>query len=260
MKILKMLLSYGLLLGLSAACAAQDIRAVGIQPAAPLPQATTVPVPTPIPPDPGVGQPPPASSSAQQPAQPTVVQMLEDPTIWGKDYPAALAYLSSWKSIEEQSVALFADEVVGATVYDSRDRAEQSASQLSKAMQEPQPPPNREFETFIGDAGKTPPPFQAAPIPFPEDDSIRVAWTGESLQFLAPGLRLAEIEARYGPPEKVERQAIQGEGERRPIILITYQYADGAILFAETDIAPIPGLVNRVLFDVDAITRVVFQP
>jgi hypothetical protein len=37
-------------------------------------------------------------------------------------------------------------------------------------------------------------------------------------------------------------------------VLTVYTYAGGSIAFAEADIAPRPGLVNRVRLDVPAVT------
>lgn len=59
---------------------------------------------------------------------------------------------------------------------------------------------------------------------------------------------------RFGPPESVTTMLIQNDTDRRPVVLTLSAYANGAILFAESDWAPVPGVVDRVLLDVRKIT------
>jgi hypothetical protein len=92
---------------------------------------------------------------------------------------------------------------------------------------------------------------------FQDDDSVRVISTRPDAQFLTPNLTVATVQERLGPPEKVEQQVIQGEGERRPVVLTLYRYADGAVTFAESDIAARPGMVDRVLLDASAVVNAI---
>jgi hypothetical protein len=77
--------------------------------------------------------------------------------------------------------------------------------------------------------------------------------------FLNPKMTVAAVVERLGKPEKIVRQLIQTEKERRPIVLTLYTYAGNAIAFAESDISPIPGSVDRVILDVPSITAELFQ-
>jgi hypothetical protein len=196
----------------------------------------------------------------QQPPPSPVVKILNDRTLWGKDYPAALAYLSSWNKINERTVALFPEGVLGNTPYNSPENAQQVVRQLATAMEQPQPQPKDEFDELLREARKNPPPFQAKTTSFlSEIDSMRIVWADKSLQFLAPNLSLNAVQERLGPPEKVTQEVTSRGGEFRPIVLTLYRYAGGAVTFAETDWAPIPGFVDRVIFDVPTVTAEVFR-
>lgn len=196
----------------------------------------------------------------QHPPPSPLVKILKDPTLWGKDYPAALAYLDSWNKIGKRIVAVFPNQLVGTTPYETREEADQKAKDLAQAMQRPQPRPNADFDELLDDARKTPPPFQTEGISvFPDDLSNRVAWTGPSIQFLAVQLTLDNVQERLGPPEKITRELVPSDIERRPVILTLYRYAGGAVVFAETDWAPRPGFVDRIIFDIPAVTAVVFK-
>ena len=195
----------------------------------------------------------------QQPAPSPIVKILKDKTLWGKDYPAALAYLSSWNKIGERTVTIFSVQAVGYTRYETHEKAQRTASELARAMKEPQPQPNDEFDDLIGEVIKRPPPFQAREVTLLEDGATRVGWRDSLLQFLGQGLTLEMVQEHLGPPEKVTREIVPSEEERRSAILTLYRYAGGAIVFAETDWAPRPGFVDRVLFDVPTLTAVVFK-
>ncbi|NIQ04496.1 MAG: hypothetical protein GWO20_01825 [Candidatus Korarchaeota archaeon] len=195
----------------------------------------------------------------QQPPSP-LAKILKDQTLWGKDYPAALAYLESWSKIGERTVEVFPEGVLGTTPYNSPEKVQQAAKQLAQAMKEPQPQPNDEFEDLLREPRKNPPPFQAEVISFLADvDSMRVVWTGTPLQLLAPNLSLATVEERLGQPEKVTQEVVPSVGELRPIVLTLYGYAGSKVAFAESDWAPRPGFVDRVIFDLPAVTTVVFK-
>ena len=46
-----------------------------------------------------------------------VAQVLARAGIWGKDFPSVLAFLESWKRINEQKISCLPDRVVGGTQY-----------------------------------------------------------------------------------------------------------------------------------------------
>ena len=64
---------------------------------------------------------------------------------------------------------------------------------------------------------------------------------------------------RLGRPERVTTELLDDGTERRPIILTIYHYAGGVIAFAESDVAPRPGFINRVFLDVSAVTAALRQ-
>jgi hypothetical protein len=193
-------------------------------------------------------------------AQPSpLTKILTTRSLWGKDYSEALAFLRAWPRINERSVAIFPNQVVGNTPYDTPEEAKRAAEALAEALKAPPPKPNFAFESLLKEALNRPPPFQPQVIPRFEDDSARVALTGPGLQFLAPSLSIQQIERLIGMPEKTYTQLIQGKGDRRPILLTLRSYAGGAILFVESDLSSRPGLLDRVILDVDAVTKGVFK-
>jgi len=88
--------------------------------------------------------------------------------------------------------------------------------------------------------------------------NYRVAITGSNLQYLAPRLTVRQVETEIGPPEAVTTQVIQSERDRRPVALTLHSYANGAIIFAESDWMP-PGLIDRVILDVPVVSAIVFR-
>jgi hypothetical protein len=90
-----------------------------------------------------------------------------------------------------------------------------------------------------------------------DGDGYHLALTrAAGLQLLRPSLTIETVRARLGPPEKVIEQAIQNEGERKPVILTLHQYAGGTIAFAESNMAE-PGVVERVVLDLNAVVGAV---
>lgn len=191
-----------------------------------------------------------------RPSSPTVA-VLKAGQLWGKDFPALLAYARAWNRAGESAVVVFADRAVGATPYRSEGEAKSGYQAFSRAFGERPAPASADFQESI--ARIEAPPFQPALIRFPEDDSSRLAVTGKGLEFLAPGLTIQKVHQTLGPPESVKRQAVQEPdgGERRPVILTLHRYAGGAVIFAESEWAP-PGLVDRAVLDVRSVNEAVF--
>jgi hypothetical protein len=185
-------------------------------------------------------------------------KILSDPVLWGKDLPLAVVYLGSWKRIGEHTVLVFPDKVVSSTPFKTRKEAQRAGERLTQALRESRPALKPEFANLLRGFPEARPPFKTEAIFFPDDDSVRVALSGPALQFLKPALKLEEVRSRLGPPEKVSRHLVQNETERRPVVLTLYTYASGAVIFVESDVAPRPGFVNRVILDVSAVTSAVF--
>jgi hypothetical protein len=195
------------------------------------------------------------------PSKPTLSSILSDRTLWGKDFPLALASLQSAQEVGVHGVVIFPTRIVGGTRFNTREDAEQMARKLTEVMATRELKPKPDFEAMFKDIGlRLAAPLKAEIIPaFADDDSIRVAWTLPEAEFLPPKLTVTAVQERLGPPEKVVTEVIQSEGERRPVVLTLYRYAEGAVSFAESDIAARPGLVDRVLLDASAVMSTLFQ-
>jgi hypothetical protein len=189
-----------------------------------------------------------------------LVKIFTAPGLWGKDYPAALASLPAWNRLGEKSVWVFADRVIGGLPHKTREEAQAEAKRFSEAVKELRPKPVPKFETLLKDKTEQLRAGKMEVIPFFQDDgTARIAWTTGSHQLLAPRLKMATVKERLGPAKKVSTEVIQGQGERRPVILTVHSYADGAVAFAESDVAPRPGFVNRVILDVPVVTAALFE-
>lgn len=192
-------------------------------------------------------------TSAQAP-QPSLLQILANRSVFGKDFPAALASVPAWAAVEERRVVVLAHEVVGGTPFTTKEEAEKRALRLRQALQ------NRvTFRpgTPLAESSATLSRVQA--ISFPEDDSVRVAVSDSSPELIAPQLTPARLKEELGQPEKIIYVTVQNKYERRPIELTVYEYAGGQISFAESSPSLRPGFIDRAILDVRAINAAVFQ-
>jgi hypothetical protein len=203
-----------------------------------------------------LGQPPDEKAKMKD----ALAKIFTAPGLWGKDYPAALASLPAWNRIGEKRVAVFADRIIGGSPHKTREEAEVEAKKFSEAVKELRLRPAPKFEKLLKEkteqlrAGK----MDVIPF-FQEDGTARIAWTTGSHELLAPRLKMATVKERLGPAKKVRTEVIQGPGDSRPVILTVYSYADGAVAFAESDVAPRPGFINRVILDVPVLTAALFE-
>lgn len=184
----------------------------------------------------------------------TTYQILTDSELWGKDFPTVLAHLQSFDRANERKVVVFPTQVVSATPFKSRAEAQQSADRLSKAVSDLQSSPTPLFDRLIKRSQEPQARVSTELIAyFPEDKSTRVALASPAFQLLTQDLTVATVRKQLGNPERVSTELIDTGGEERPLILTLHSYAGGSIVFAEADIAPRPGLVNRVVMDVPAV-------
>jgi len=190
----------------------------------------------------------------QQPAV-TVQRILSDETLWGNDYPSVLTRLRALRDSGERSVYIFADRAAGASASRTQADVQARATRLTTLMARPatlQAPYAQLQQRAAAPAAAT---LRAEALRLRDGDGYHLAITrAAGLQLLAPGLTIAAVRARLGPPEKVTEQAIQNEGERKPVILTLHQYAGGAIAFAESNMAE-PGVVERVVLDLNTIVQ-----
>lgn len=188
-------------------------------------------------------QPPQTNRTASLPA------ILNDNSLWGKDFSAALPSLPAWQQVGEPQVTVFSDRIIGSRTYERPEAAQSGATELRRALATPRP-------ALPGATAARN--FRAETLTLLEDDSVHVALINSSLQLLNPELTRAVLERRLGPPEKVSSLTLQNKLERRPIVLTLYQYAGGAVVFAEPNLSQRPGFVDRVFLDVPALTNAVF--
>lgn len=181
-----------------------------------------------------------------------VVRILEDRALWGKDFYGLLASLASFQQAGEQRLQVFADRVVGTKRYDSLAEAQRRVPALEQALKRAED--QRLAAAVLRRYQAQPLILKPTAIQFVDDGSYRVAALQPDAQFLAPGLKTATVLERLGKAEKVTTEVLDDGTERRPVILTVYHYAGGAIAFAEADVAPRPGFINRVFLDVPAIT------
>lgn len=188
----------------------------------------------------------------------TVLQILTDKVLWGKDFLTVLAYLESFQRVNETRIAVFSDEVVTTTALKSEDEGKRAAEQLNQTIEkltaDPTPLNKNLLLRFDGQR-KT---LRAEVLPyFAEDESVRVRV--DSLDLFSDKLAVETVKKQLGKPEKVSTLLVETEGEMRPLILTLFSYAGGAIVFAEADIAVRPGFINRVYLDVPKILAVLEQ-
>ncbi|HEX4953088.1 MAG TPA: hypothetical protein VF017_06810 [Thermoanaerobaculia bacterium] len=205
----------------------------------------------------GTGPPLPLGSAEAQPAATTPpgkgsARILANPRLWGRDLPLVLANLEAFAAAGEKQVALFPGQVVGTRRVLSATEAGAGAGRLNQAIEGLRARPTPFSQRRLRDLPDAARPFKASAVDFRlEDDSFHAAVTG--LDLLAPGLTIKAVEAELGAPESVVSEALQTEGERRPVVLTLYRYAGGSIAFAESDMAAEPGRVDRVLLDVPTV-------
>jgi hypothetical protein len=159
-------------------------------------------------------------------------------------------------------VSVFSDKVVGEKRYASRDEAGAASERLRQAQTAASPQPRDklpgELLRRLSDARQQLSRFRTEVQAFREDSSYHVVWRAPASQFLAPGLTVETVRESLGPPEETRDVVVQSEGDRRPVILTLNVYLGGAVIFAEADVAPRPGLVDRVLLDSRLLSDALF--
>src|SRR4051794_22645956 len=193
-----------------------------------------------------------ALASGQQPP-PALQRILADDTLWGNDYPAVLTRLRALRDSGERTAYIFTDRAAGATASRTQADVQARATRLTSSMTRPATLQAPYVQLQQRAAAPTAAALRAEAVRLRDGDGYHLAITRVAgLQLLRPGLTIEAVRARLGPPEKVTEQAIQNEGERKPVILTLHQYAGGAIAFAESNMAE-PGIVERVVFDLNTV-------
>lgn len=191
-------------------------------------------------------------------SNPELLKILTDSTLWGKDYPAILSSLKGWQEIEEHTIVIFPKVFVGMKTYQDRYESEQKVLQFESAITR-RAKPKKEFKTLIR---KAKPGFQQinlVPFTIPADSTIQLQYAGTSLQFLATDLTMELVQKRLGKPESITHEITESDRGHRPLKLTKHHYADGAVIFIETNWDPLPGMINRVQLNVTTISSSVFK-
>ena len=189
-------------------------------------------------------------------------EILSDSTLWGDDFPALLANIRSWRRSGETRIEIFQNEAVGATPHTNIQRALSAAARLHFLMKE-SPRFKTTFEAVLKTRAAN---VNDSLVPLAhtsrDDISYRVVVVKKSSAaqtlYLTPGLTMTKVQERSGPPESVTTRLIDSGDERRPVILKLYNYAQGSIAFAESNLSPTRGTVERVILDTNRISRVIF--
>ena len=202
-----------------------------------------------------------AVASAMVQAQPPALlgRILTDSKLWGEDAFALFASLDRWGAAGETQILVYPDRVVSGSKSDTPDPARQRLGQMSAAMLQARPALRPPFASAYATALATRAPgFRAEVQRLLEDESFRVVWTRADAQFLRQGTTVQSVIAAYGKPERTTTEVVHGRGERRPAVLTLHHYANGTVVFVESDLAPTPGLVDRVVLDVRAASALIF--
>jgi hypothetical protein len=189
----------------------------------------------------------------------SIETILKDPQLWGPDFPKALAYIPAWAQIGEREVLIFHNRVMGSTQYRSSGDAIQARDRLAVALRQAGLRPKESFRTMLAPALAVAPTLAADTIRFYEDLAPHIALVPQQpLRLVAPDLTVATVRRRLGPPEKTALVSVEAPVERRAAVLTLHQYAQGAVVFIETDFAPRAGVVDRVILSVPSVMRTLF--
>lgn len=200
----------------------------------------------------------PRQPTSTDPPSATLREFLVDENLWGTDYPRLLATISSWPEVDQPRIAVFPVMVVGSSPYLAEEDAALAADILTRLAHATQPLPQAYFRGLFADTVRLQA-FRAGVVSYPEDSTLRIAWTGTSLEFLRQDTRIAYIRRRYGEPDSLTRTLVQSEKDHRPVVLIASHYFGGVVQVVQVNLAPVPGIVDRILFDVEAIRQAVFR-
>jgi hypothetical protein len=204
-----------------------------------------------------LGWPLPVAAQGEQAA--TIAKILNARSLWGKDFPAAIASLPAWDRFDERRIVIMRDRMVGGTPFKSAETVQALVGSVRDAMTQAAPTPTGPFASLLSDYVNRPAPLQTQVVRLADDGSQRLTVTAPNYQFLPATLTTKQVEEVAGPPEKLTTEVLQTEGDRRPVTLTLRSYGGGAIVYAESDWAPTPGIVDRVILDVPAVASTVFQ-
>lgn len=192
--------------------------------------------------------------------QSLLVRILSDDRLWGPDAVATFGSLAGWRAAGEAVVVIFPDRAASGAGYETSEEAVRRVAALTSALKGARPRLAADFEPVYARAtsGRAPA-LRLEAVRSLEDDRFHVVARREGGQFLRPGVLLRVVMEAFGRPERTTTEVIHSDGDRRPTVLTIHHYANGAVKFAESDQAPVPGVLDRVLVDVAAATAQLFR-
>lgn len=198
--------------------------------------------------------------NSQQPQPATLtLRILSDERIWGDDAIALFGSLPAWRDAGETTVIVFPDRAVGSTASETADSLQARVSRFSAALKRIPARTPAPFSALYTRARARVAALRAQVVRSREDDRFHLTVLRDNGQFLKPGLTIASVRQTYGAPERTTTEVIHSDGDRRPTVLTVLHYENGAVRFAESDLAPRPGLVDRVFVDVAAASAQLFR-
>lgn len=180
-------------------------------------------------------------------------KFLTDRNIWGEDAFRVFASLDLWRAEGESSILIFTDRVVGGSKFETPELAREKAAGMARTMNRT----NSKLTPYFANSYKAAlarktSALQVESVRFMEDDSYRLQWKSEGVEFLKKQLTMRSVVAAYGAPEKTTTEVVQARGDRRPAVLTISEYASGTVKFVQSDLSPDPNIVDRVVLDVPA--------
>lgn len=204
----------------------------------------------------------PAAAAEKRPPRKTAVSLeriLTTDAIWGKDFGALVRVVADADANGEKTLLIFPDRIVSGTKYASLEEAATWARRYADPALRG---PLRVRPRFRARALESEHAEAARPeaLAFAEDDSFRVVWSRPGLEIAKPGLTIQDVVRLLGPSEPPVQVVLQTQYELRPIILTLHPWAFSAVAFAESDLSPVPGAVDRIQLDVAKAARILLTP
>lgn len=205
----------------------------------------------------------PPSATFQDEQRAKIVRIVTNPVLWRKDFGTLLLLLQSWNISGEAKVSVFSTEAFGARKFNlvSSDVLTETSELHSLMINEPALraaatqamtstwDTQTKNVTVVGQPGR-------------DDGTMRVSATSKTVapvEFLSPALTISTVKQQVGEPEKVTTQILDNGGdERRPTILTLYHYGGDAIIFAVSDMSPVPEVIDRAILDTAKVSDAIF--
>ena len=189
------------------------------------------------------------------PQRSNLLRIISDSVIWGRNFLPAIALTEALEKGGERFIELLPEAIISGEKFGAGDNKnkDEKIRRYKQALDEAES--TELYQKLSKSFGFTKIPGKTISYPMKENDSLVVGITYEGNFLFSPATKTATIFRRFGKPEKTDTRAIHGRGEERPEILTLYSYENGIILFAESDNAAEPGLLNRVFIDVPRFVR-----